>query len=99
MEERMIKLENVASVYSGIDGRCCCGCSGKHTYASAHQAWGSKNRGYKVEDDQVSDRTVKMVVNKIDRAVAAGVKPYDHDPKELVSVTLGRRLYIAYMKH
>lgn len=95
----MIKLENVASVYSGIDGRCCCGCSGKHTYASAHQKWGSKNRGYKVENDQVNDRTVKMVVNKIEKAIAAGGKPYKHNPEELVSITVGKRLYIAYMKH
>ena len=95
----MINLPNVASVYSGIDGRCCCGCSGKHTYASKHRVWGSKNRGYKVEDDQVNDRTVKMIVNKIEKAIAAGVKPYKHNPEELVSITVGSRLYIAYMKH
>lgn len=27
----MLKLENVTKVYSGINGRCCCGCAGKHT--------------------------------------------------------------------
>jgi len=33
-----IKIETVASVYSGKAGRCCCGCSGNHRYASAHAA-------------------------------------------------------------
>jgi len=26
-----MELNQVKSVYSGINGRCCCGCSGKHT--------------------------------------------------------------------
>lgn len=95
----MINIKEVTSVYSGIDGKCACGCSGKHTYASAHQSWGSKNRGYKVTDDEVNDRTVKLIVNKIEKAIAAGGKPYKHNPKELVALTKGNRLYIAYMKH
>jgi hypothetical protein len=95
----MINVANVASVYSGTDGKCCCGCSGKHTYASAHQKWASGNRGYKVTVDQVNDRTVKMIVNKIENAIADGFEPHKHDPKQLVAVTRGKRLYIAYMKH
>ncbi len=27
----MITIENVKQVYSGRDGMCCCGCSGKHS--------------------------------------------------------------------
>lgn len=27
----MIKIEKVKSVYSGKDGKCCCGCAGKHS--------------------------------------------------------------------
>lgn len=27
----MITIENVKSVYSGKDGKCCCGCAGKHS--------------------------------------------------------------------
>jgi len=27
----MLTLNQVTKVYSGINGRCCCGCAGKHT--------------------------------------------------------------------
>ncbi len=27
----MISIENVKQVYSGKDGKCCCGCAGKHS--------------------------------------------------------------------
>ena len=27
---RKLTIEEVEQVYSGIDGRCCCGCSGTH---------------------------------------------------------------------
>lgn len=27
----MISIENVKQVYSGKDGKCCCGCSGTHS--------------------------------------------------------------------
>ena len=27
----MISIENIKQVYSGKDGKCCCGCAGKHS--------------------------------------------------------------------
>lgn len=72
---KSIKVAAVASVYSGKPG-CMCGCLGKHTYASAHRDAASKRRGYKVDDDEVSDRTVKLIVGKINAAIAAG-KPVE----------------------
>jgi hypothetical protein len=30
MTTSMVELANVVSVYSGKDGKCCCGCAGKH---------------------------------------------------------------------
>lgn len=53
-----VNIEQVSSVYSGKNGSCCCGCAGKHTYASAHRTWASKNRGYNVGLDEVNDRVV-----------------------------------------
>lgn len=94
---KTINIENVSSVYSGKDGKCCCGCSGKHTYASAHVKWASKHRGYKVEADEVSDRSVKTIVNKINRLIKTGCIDADVDPK-YTAVTDNGRLYIAYNK-
>lgn len=86
-----IKIENVMSVYSGTNGKCCCGCSGKHSYASAHRVVASKDRGYEVTDKDVSDRSVKLIVGKINRST---------EPKDVcnqyVSVVIGTRLLIAY---
>jgi len=90
-----IELANVASVYSGKDGKCCCGCAGKHTYASAHREWASQNRGYKVEDEDVSDRTVKLIVNKMNKLFEGGATP-DYVEQDFVSVVTGARLYVAY---
>ncbi len=90
----MIEIQTIQSVYSGIDGACCCGCAGKHTYASATRTAASKDRGYRVRDEEVSDRTVKLIVGKMNRLIAAGSVPQTHD--EYVAVVNGRRLYIAY---
>lgn len=97
-----INLENVVSVYSGRRG-CCCGCRGKHTYAKAHQAYGSQHRGYAVGDDEVNDRTVKLIVNKV-LATRKATADSDH----IVAVEVGeynkfasrdnRRTYVVYFK-
>lgn len=58
-------MKPIASVYSGINGKCCCGCAGKHRYASEHVEWASKNRGYEVRPEEVSDRSVKLISKKV----------------------------------
>ena len=60
-------LTDVVSVYSGKAGKCCCGCSGKHR-ASAHRQVAAKSRGYAVDDDEVSDRSVKLIYRKVKAA-------------------------------
>lgn len=63
-----LTLDNVASVYSGKRNMRACGCAGKHTYASTLREEASKSRGYKVDDDEVNDRTVKMIFNKVTKS-------------------------------
>ncbi len=62
--ERKFDFSKVSSTYSGRHG-CSCGCKGRHAYASAHVKWSSKNRGYPVKPDDVSDRSVKGTFNKV----------------------------------
>ncbi len=88
-----IDMSQVASVYSGVNGRCCCGCAGKHTYASAHRDWASKNRGYAVASDEVNDRTVKLIVGKMQK-----LEPLPDGGDEYVAAVSGDRLYIAYLR-
>jgi hypothetical protein len=98
-----IDLAQVASVYSGVAGKCCCGCAGKHTTASAHRVWVGEDRGYEVSDDEVNDRTVKLIVGKIEAALNGEVEAADIDTNKTThgkyfSATVGNRLYIAYLK-
>jgi hypothetical protein len=62
----MFTLANVEKVYSGKPG-CMCGCRGKYSYAQGCE------EGY---DDQVNERSVKLIFNKVmnhpDRIVEPG---------------------------
>jgi hypothetical protein len=70
-----------------------CGCAGKYSYASKFQAYGSKERGYAVDDDEVNDRTVRMFVKKVSESDGVDVlKGY------IYSVTIGSRFYAIYTK-
>ena len=51
----MFTLANVEKVYSGKPG-CMCGCRGKYSYAQGCE------EGY---DDQVNERSVKILFNKV----------------------------------
>lgn len=82
---------NVLSVYSGKDGKCCCGCAGKHYYNPAYLTLGGERRGYAVEDDECSARMVKKVV-KLLKENAADVEVGDNN----LAVVIGKRVYIAY---
>ncbi len=86
-----IDINKVMSVYSGIDGKCCCGCSGKHSYALAHMHVAGIDRGYAIDDDEVSDRSVKIIVSKINANLVDAEYAEGH-----VAVTVGTRLLVAY---
>ena len=90
-----LTLDNVASVYSGKAGRCCCGCSGKHTYASALRAEASKSRGYEVRDEEINDRTVRMIFNKVMKAYYKDVTKIS---ETCYSYETDTRLYVVYLK-
>ena len=60
----MIKLENVTQVYTGAHG-CMCGCKGKYRAAIAHADFVARDRGHALSKDEISDRSVKVVLGKI----------------------------------
>ena len=91
----MKPLNQVSSVYSGINGRCCCGCAGKHTYSSQNRQWAEKHRGYPISDDEVNDRVVKMMYNKVARLLDNGQGDVTDEP-DFVSAVNGNRLYVVY---
>lgn len=83
---------DISSVYSGKDGRCCCGCAGKHFYNSKLVESASEKRGYEVTPDEVSDKMVVKVLRLIQS---------DEDRAEVmegshVALVVRNRLYVAY---
>ena len=85
--------EKVRSVYSGRTG-CACGCRGNHRYHPEHVAEASANRGYAVTEDEVSKRSISIVLNKVKRASNAvvldgNILSFEDDSRD--------RLYIVYL--
>jgi len=91
----MIDISKVSSVYYGQDGKCCCGCAGKHVYHPDHVEYASKKRGYAVDRDEVKMSTVKYVVGMIEKNPACIQERDD----EMITAVVGTRLYIAYLVH
>src|ERR1043165_4831394 len=96
----LLQLNKVRSVYSGINGLCCCGCSGIHTRAKAFQKLESERRGYEVKDEECNDRRVALITNKINKMIRTHpeqVQDYrDGDFNKFVSIVVGKRIYVAY---
>ncbi len=92
LKGKKLEAAIVRSVYSGVAGACMCGCKGKHRYASAYRDQSSKARGYVVSDDEVSDRSITMIVNKIN----ANLQDAEYDA-DYVAVDVGNRTYVAYL--
>jgi hypothetical protein len=82
----------VTSVYSGIAGRCCCGCSGKHYYKNEARELAGKSRGYEIDDDEINDSMVKKVINKIQENISNS-----ENMDTYISIEIGKRLYVAYI--
>lgn len=83
-----IELAKVAQVYSGMNNRCCCGCAGKHSYASQHLRASIKSHGYQLE---ASDRSIKIIVDKMNKILPEVIME-----DNLCYAVVGKRLYIAY---
>jgi hypothetical protein len=60
----MLNIQNVTRVYNGKIG-CMCGCNGKYSTNPAYREHVGKERGYAVSDEEVSERSVKIIAKKI----------------------------------
>jgi hypothetical protein len=90
-KDMKLTADRIMSVYSGQDGKCCCGCAGKHYYNPEFQKQGSRYRGYKVDDNELSIKMVNKVIGILNRS---------NDVEDLgscFSTVIGKRLYIAYL--
>ena len=86
--------ETTVSVYSGKDGKCCCGCAGTHRYNSRLVETASKERGYEVTADEVNDAQVTRVLRTITAATVAS--ELEFGDRHVARVVNGR-LFVAYL--
>lgn len=93
---KAIKLRQVIGVYSGKDGRCCCGCSGNHRYPSKYVRRAERNRGYAISPDEINDKQVARVLRLIQENAHAA-EYSDGIISTLASIVIGTRVYIAYL--
>jgi hypothetical protein len=96
----VIDKSKVVFVYSGKAG-CACGCNGSYKYAAAHRAFASKNRGYKVDDNEINERSISIIVNKVVKMAAEGnaVKSFSETGATNVSVEVNGRLYMIFVRN
>lgn len=87
-------IDNVISVYSGAKG-CMCGCLGNHRYNPAFVEEAAKRRGYSVDEDEVSARSIKTVITKLKKA---GPQTDEGNEKEYLFAEAGNRVYVVYFK-
>jgi hypothetical protein len=57
-------ISNITRVYNGKIG-CMCGCLGKYTVNPEYREQVGRERGYDVSDDEVSERTIKIIAKKV----------------------------------
>ena len=90
-----VKLDNVTQVYSGLDGACCCGCKGKHSYATKYVNDEDVNPGYDVSDS-VNDKEVNRIYSIMQKNAGNVELDKGLASQYIASLVSGRRLYLMY---
>jgi hypothetical protein len=83
---------DLASVYVGRRGECCCGCAGLHTYNPEHRTEASASRGYEVPEDRCNSAEIARVLKLIKTKAPTAEGCTNHYAYET-----GRKLYIVYL--
>jgi len=84
--------DDVICAYIGKPHACMCGCSGDYYYTSMNAERGGKERGYKVEPDEINDDKV----NKILKVFEAGGRIENLDDY-IFTLIRNERQYTIYL--
>lgn len=99
---KMPEFEKVFQTYTGRPG-CMCGCLGKYSVKSNHRKFADKDRGYPHNDEDINDRSVKIIFNKIAKALKEGKKvttssrPFGYSTNYIAYQTETRNLVAYYI--
>lgn len=86
-----LEVKDVLKVYSGINGKCCCGCAGKYSYNPAYKVQGGKNRGYAVNEKECNLKEVNRILKKLKKVTEVQIG------KTYISTVVGNRLYAVHL--
>ena len=89
-----ISLDKVITTYNGKPG-CMCGCLGKYSYLENTREQASKNRGYKVSDDEINERSVMFIINKLKKEAHRGIEVTED---YIYYLEIENRCYALYLK-
>jgi hypothetical protein len=90
-----IEWNNISCTYIGKPSSCMCGCSGKYSYIEATRIQTGKNRGYRIEDDDIHEKSVRFTINKLRKYQTYGIEVIDD---YIYSLTIGDRQYTLYLQ-
>lgn len=103
MEEKIIKempeltISDICSAYRGKPNKCRCGCSGTYYYTEINRDYATRNRGYKVTDDEISDETVQRILNRMKKFAHLGVEVLHGKNEDIYSLVIGKTEYSLYV--
>ena len=90
---RISNPKQILQVYSGLDGKCCCGCAGRYWYGTGKANSVARDNGYAPSPEDCSDRMVAKVIRLINEAPIEELEITD----SYLARVIGARLYIAYL--
>jgi len=97
MDIQKLTKEDVLRVYSGRPG-CRCGCKGTYRAPACNAKQAEASCGYKLDDEDISDRQVTRVLNVLKRN-SDDCHQELADPKcKYINLEFNGRVYTAYLK-
>jgi hypothetical protein len=89
-----INIDDVSCAYIGVPNLCMCGCSGDYFYSEKNRNYSSKERGYKVDDEEINDEKIDFVIRKMGRNAEKGIQIlYGY----IFTLIVGKRQYTIYL--
>ena len=86
----------VSKAYSGKPG-CMCGCKGRYYVCEHAREVSEEERGYKLDDDDVSDKQVLRILRLVQAEAACGTVEFG-DTYAYAEVNDGKRAYAIYFE-
>ena len=99
MRTEPIRVEEVLTAYSGLTNSCYCGCSGKYYYTESTRKVAGKDRGYEVDDDEINEKMVLKIVNRVNASIGADAVYMEALGSDIYTVKISsKRSYTVYLK-